>query len=89
MPHDPRHPDRAQAWRAVHDRRRNARKWIEARQVKPGYIPGMTDETDLETVERHVCEGIGHIKRQREIIADLEVCGSDTTEALQFPWSRR
>ena len=38
----------------------------------------------LEQAERHVAEGEQHIARQRELIAELERDGHDTTTAIEL-----
>ncbi|TNC69471.1 hypothetical protein [Rubellimicrobium roseum] len=39
-------------------------------------------ETELEMVQRHVREGEAHVKRQREIVAELRERGHPTDVAI-------
>ncbi len=40
-----------------------------------------TGETELQTVQRHIREGEGHVQRQREIIIEMGERGAQTDAA--------
>lgn len=44
----------------------------------------MKNETELEMVQRHVREGEIHVKRQREIIIEIQERGGPTEVALKL-----
>jgi hypothetical protein len=41
-------------------------------------------EEHLAQANRHVAEGEGHVTKQRELVAQMERDGHDTTEALKL-----
>jgi hypothetical protein len=43
--------------------------------------PASEDETELETGQRHIREGAGHLARQRFLIARMRMNGIPTEEA--------
>ena len=45
-------------------------------------LPAMEGETELEMVRRHVREGLGHLKRQGELIIRLQERGAPTAMAV-------
>ncbi|QDZ06914.1 hypothetical protein FPZ24_04980 [Sphingomonas panacisoli] len=44
----------------------------------------MTDEAEIEQVRRTIDEGRVHIAKQKEIIAEREAAGSDSSEPREF-----
>ena len=44
----------------------------------------MAAETELETTQRHVREGAGHVARQKEMLAQFKEKGSNTKEIREL-----